>query len=163
MNEKVCDNKSVGIIIHGPQDSYALLRRAFFPIGYAPAAGHVDAHGSPEQAAIDEAHEELGLTIAPADLNKTAIAGTRFNNHCRRKGGTFHDWWVFDVTKFTGELVPDPTETKGAAWYGAQDLQLLADRTRQYQAQMIDQQDWQNEPGLEEVWVTILEQLGLIH
>jgi|HubBroStandDraft_4_1064222.scaffolds.fasta_scaffold114740_2 8-oxo-dGTP pyrophosphatase MutT (NUDIX family) len=163
MNEKICDNKSVGVIIRGPENSFALLKRAFFPVGFAPVAGHVDDHGSVEQAAIDEVHEEVGLTVKLEDLVPTAIVGTRFNNHCRRKGGTYHDWWVFEVTKFSGEIIPDPTETQGAAWYGAEDVQLLADRTRQYQAQMIEQQDWLANPGLEEIWVTMLEQLGYIH
>jgi 8-oxo-dGTP pyrophosphatase MutT (NUDIX family) len=159
---KLCDNKSVGIIVRNPEGSYALLKRAFFPVGYAPVAGHVDDHGSVEQAAVDEVAEEIGLTITVEDLQPTAIAGTHFNNHCRRQGGTYHDWWVFLVDHFTGYIVPNADETKGADWYTAEDLQLLADRTGQYQAQMIEQQDWLNEPGLEENWVTMLKQLGII-
>jgi 8-oxo-dGTP pyrophosphatase MutT (NUDIX family) len=159
---KLCDNKSVGIIVRNPEGSFALLKRAFFPIGYAPVAGHVDDHGSVEQAAIDEVAEEIGLTITKEDLQPTAIAATRFNNHCRRRGGTYHDWWVYMVDHYSGEIVPDPEETKGADWYAPSELQQLADRTRDFQAQMIEQQDWVDAPGLEEIWVTMLVQLELI-
>jgi 8-oxo-dGTP pyrophosphatase MutT (NUDIX family) len=163
MNEKICDNKSVGIVIRNTDGAFALLKRARFPFGFAPVAGHIDQHGSVEQAAVEETIEELGLTITVADLKKTDIFGARFNNHCRRKGGTHHDWWIFEVNNFSGELQPSPDETQGAAWYPLSDLQLLADRTRQYQAQMIGQQDWENSPGLEEIWITFMEQLGYIH
>src|ERR1019366_5810903 len=65
---KLCDNKSVGIIVRNPEGSFALLKRAYFPIGYAPVAGHVDDHGSVEQAAVDEVIEEIDLTVTVEDL-----------------------------------------------------------------------------------------------
>jgi 8-oxo-dGTP pyrophosphatase MutT (NUDIX family) len=160
---KPCDNKSVGVIVQNAEGSFALLKRARFPFGYAPVAGHVDDHGSVEQAAIDEVVEEIGLVITKEDLHPTEIADTRFENHCRRKGGTFHNWWVFTVDHYAGQIVPSPDETEGADWYTAEELQLLADRTGQYQAQMIEQQDWEADPGLEEIWVTMLVQFGYIH
>lgn len=159
---KSCDNKSVGIIIRNAEGSIVLLKRARFPFGYAPVAGHIDDHGSVEQAAVDETVEEVGLTITKEDLKPTAIAKTRFNNHCRRRGGTFHDWWVFIVDHFSGNIVPSEEETKGADWYTMEEVQLLADRTAQYQAQMIEQAEWEANPGLEEIWVEMLQQLGLI-
>ena len=70
---KNCDNKSVGVIIQNPEGEVALLRRAKFPVGMAPVAGHVDEHGSPEQAAIDEAAEEVGLHISLSGLRSTII------------------------------------------------------------------------------------------
>lgn len=160
--EKVCDNKSVGIIVRNAEGEIAILKRARFPFGYSPVAGHVDDHGSVEQAAVDETLEEIGLTVQVSDLQPTAIAGTRFNNHCRRRGGTFHDWWVFIVDHYSGEILPSPDETQGAAWYSVEDIQRLAERTRDYQAQMIEQQDWEADPGLEQIWVTMFEQLGII-
>lgn len=163
MTPKPCDNKSVGIIVRNADGSIALLKRAFFPVGYAPVAGHVDDHGSVEQAAIDEVKEEIGLVVTKEDLQPTVIAGIRFHNHCRRQGGTFHDWWVFIADHFNGDIVPDTEETKGADWYTTEEVQLLADRTADYQAQMIEQQDWLANPGLEEVWVEMLRQLDVIH
>jgi 8-oxo-dGTP pyrophosphatase MutT (NUDIX family) len=159
---KPCDNKSVGIIVRNPDGAIALLKRARFPFGYAPVAGHVDDHGSPAQAAVDETIEEIGLTITTEDLHPTEIAATRFNNHCRRRGGTFHDWWVFTVDHYGGYITPSAEETEGADWYTVEEIQQLADRTVQYQAQMIEQQDWIDSPGLEENWVTMLQQLGII-
>jgi 8-oxo-dGTP pyrophosphatase MutT (NUDIX family) len=160
---KPCDNTSVGVIIRNENGAFALLRRARFPFGYAPVAGHIDDHGSVEQAAIDEVVEEIGLHITQEDLHPTVIARTRFDYHCRRKGGTFHDWWVFTVGNYTGEIKPSLDETKGADWYTASELQLLADRARQYQAQMIEQPEWEADPGLEEIWVIMFAQLGYIH
>jgi 8-oxo-dGTP pyrophosphatase MutT (NUDIX family) len=159
---KACDNKSVGVIVRNAEGSIVLLKRARFPFGYAPVAGHVDDHGSVAKAAVDETLEEIGLTITEADLQATEIAETRFNNHCRRRGGTFHDWWVYIVDRFSGTLTPSEEETKGADWYRIEDVQRLADRTAQYKAQMIEQVDWEADPGLEEIWVEMLQQLGLI-
>jgi NADH pyrophosphatase NudC (nudix superfamily) len=159
---KPCDNKSVGIIVRNAEGSIVLLKRARFPFGYAPVAGHIDDHGSVEQAAIDETAEEVGLTITKEDLQPTSIVETRFNNHCRRRGGTYHDWWVFIVDKFSGSIVPSEDETKGADWYTVEEVQQLADRTGQYRAQMIEQAEWEENPGLEEIWVDMLVQLGLI-
>jgi 8-oxo-dGTP pyrophosphatase MutT (NUDIX family) len=160
---KLCDNKSVGIVVRNAEGSIALLKRARFPFGYAPVAGHIDDHGTARQAAVDETNEEIGLTIMAANLQPTAIANTRFNNHCRRRGGTFHDWWVFTVNTFSGSITPSVEETKGADWYSIQEVQQLADRTTDYHAQLIAQQDWDADPGLEDVWIEILRRLDIIH
>ena len=32
-------------------------------MGYAPVAGHIDDHGGPIKAAVDEVHEEVGFTV----------------------------------------------------------------------------------------------------
>jgi 8-oxo-dGTP pyrophosphatase MutT (NUDIX family) len=159
---KRCDNKSVGIIIRNSEGSIVLLKRARFPFGYAPVAGHVDDHGSVEQAAVDETIEEVGLTITTEDLQPTAIAETRFNNRCRRQGGTFHDWWVFIVDHFSGSITPSEEETKGADWYTMDKVRQLVDRTELYRTQKIDEAEWEANPGLEEIWVDMLQQLGLI-
>jgi 8-oxo-dGTP pyrophosphatase MutT (NUDIX family) len=160
---KPCDNKSVGVIVRNADGAIALLKRARFPFGYAPVAGHIDDHGSVEQAAIDETVEEIGLTIVKEDLQPTEIAQTRFNNHCRRRGGTHHDWWVFTVDNFSGYITPSEEETKGADWYAVSEIQALADRTAQYKGQMIEQQDWEADPGLEDTWAVMLQQLGIIY
>src|SRR5487761_1087297 len=93
---KICDHTSVGVIIHDQMGSLALLKRAKFPVGIAPAAGHIDDHGSPEQAARDEVYEELGIKVT--DLAKTSISNRRVENKCRREGGDYHYWYVFEAT-----------------------------------------------------------------
>jgi 8-oxo-dGTP pyrophosphatase MutT (NUDIX family) len=60
---KVCDNTSVGVIITNESGEYLMFDRNTFPPGTAPAAGHIDDHGSAEDAARAEVHEELGLHV----------------------------------------------------------------------------------------------------
>lgn len=158
-----CDNMSVGVIIQNPEGEFALLTRARFPIGVAPPAGHVDEHGTPEQAAIEEVGEELGLIIAVSSLRKTVIQNRRVNNHCRRPGGDHHNWWVYEAYEHSGDINPDADETQGADWYNSGQLQALADRTKAFQAGQISQEDWEASPGLEEVWLDFFTELGYIH
>jgi hypothetical protein len=42
-------------------------------------------------------------------------------------------------------------------------VRQLVDRTELYRAQKIDEAEWEANPGLEEIWVDMLRQLGLIH
>jgi 8-oxo-dGTP pyrophosphatase MutT (NUDIX family) len=158
---KICDNKSVGVIIER-DGKIALLKRAKFPIAIAPPAGHIDDHGSPEQAAIDEVNEELGLVIASVDLKPTAIANRRVENRCRREGGDHHFWWVFQADKTLGELKPSEDETQGAGWYTREELQELASRAKSLLAADAPQEDWQQNPGLEPVWLDFLSELGYV-
>jgi 8-oxo-dGTP pyrophosphatase MutT (NUDIX family) len=162
---KVCDNKSVGVIIQNPEGELALLKRARFPIGYAPPAGHADLadeHATIEQAALDEVHEEVGLTIAVGGLRKSIIDERRVDNQCRREGGSFHEWTVYEADEYTGDIMPDPDETAGAAWYGYGAVQALADRTKAYRAGQVDQDDWATNPGIEPIWLDFLVELGYV-
>jgi 8-oxo-dGTP pyrophosphatase MutT (NUDIX family) len=159
---KQCDNTSVGVIIKDNKGRVALLKRARFPVGIAPPAGHIDTHGTPEQAAIAEVAEELGLYITAGNLQKTIIQKRRVSNQCRRVGGDHHNWWVYEANKFEGRLNPDPDETKGAAWYDPAQLQELANRTTSFQAGHIGQSAWEASPGLEEIWLSFLTELGYV-
>lgn len=158
---KTCDHTSVGVIVRDQEGRFALLKRALFPIGIAPAAGHIDDHGGAEQAAVDEVDEELGLSVK-GKLQRTAIYNRRVDNKCRREGGDYHHWTVYEVTIDHTALRPSPDETKGATWYDRGAVQALADRTAEYQEGKISQADWEANPGLEEVWVPFLEELGYI-
>jgi 8-oxo-dGTP pyrophosphatase MutT (NUDIX family) len=157
---KKCDNTSVGVIIRNSEGQFALLRRAHFPVGIAPVAGHIDSHGSPEQAALDEAEEELG--VSPLTIKKTAIYDRRVENKCRRPNGSYHVWYVYDANTAGTLLKPSADETKGAAWYDVGQLEALAARTRSFQAGKISEEDWATNPGLEEVWLAFMEELGYI-
>ena len=161
--EKYCDNRSVGIILRNHHGGYALLKRGRFPIGIAPPAGHIDTHGNPEQAAVDEAREELGVQLAVAALRKTAIYERRVENVCRRIGGGHHVWNVYEAETEQLDLTPDPDETHGAAWYSSTALQVLANRTRRFQKGQIQHTAWAEQPGLEEVWLGFLNELGHIN
>lgn len=129
---KNCDNRSVGVIIQSLEGDFALLRRARFPIGIAPPAGHIDEHGQPERAAVNEVQEELGLVMAINGLRNTVIQNRRVNNPCRRPGGDHHYWWVYESNEFSGDLVPDADETQGAGWYSPDQLQALAQQNKSF-------------------------------
>lgn len=158
---KECDNLSVGVIIRDLEGKIALLKRAKFPVGIAAPAGHVDDHGSLEQTAIQEVQEELGLTIHKSGLHKV-IDNLRVENQCRRPGGDHHAWTVFETADFSGKLQPSEDETKGARWYTPSEIQQLADRTKAYQTGNISEEEWQAEPGLEEIWLNFLQRLGIL-
>jgi 8-oxo-dGTP pyrophosphatase MutT (NUDIX family) len=161
--ETYCDATSVGAVITDETGKLALLRRRRFPVGIAPPAGHVDDHGTPEQAAIAEVGEEIGIALAIDSLKLTAISNRRIANRCRRIGGEYHDWNVYQATVSQVLLQPDLEETGGAGWYDSAAVQALADRTRAYQAGVINEADWTDNPGLEAVWVDFLGELGFIH
>jgi ADP-ribose pyrophosphatase YjhB (NUDIX family) len=161
--KKQCDHMSVGVVIKNSNGDMVLIERAFFPPGFAPPAGHVDDHGSPEQAAVDEVREETGLHVSASDLQKTAIAGRRMDtNKCSRPGGDYHVWTVYEVTKFTGDIQADPTETKGAGWYSPTQVQALADQTKDLRAGKIVADDWDADPGIEDIWLGFLTELGYV-
>jgi 8-oxo-dGTP pyrophosphatase MutT (NUDIX family) len=159
---KICDHTSVGVVIKNIDGNIALLERARGSVGMAPAAGHVDNHGSFAQAAVDEVQEEIGLIVAPEDLMPTKIADRRINNRCRRENGDHHLWTVYEVDQFVGDITPDPDETKGARWYPKAELQKLADRTKSYKQGKISDDDWRAAPGIEVVWLDFLTELGYV-
>jgi 8-oxo-dGTP pyrophosphatase MutT (NUDIX family) len=160
--QKYCDHTSAAVIIRDSLGRFALLERARFPIGVAPASGHVDNHGSPEQAAANEAAEELGLVVPARALRSTVVQGQLIRNPCRRIGGDHHIWWIYEATEFSGALQPSPDETKGAGWYSQAQVQELAERTMRFQAGAVGQEAWEARPGLEEVWVRLFVQLGYV-
>jgi 8-oxo-dGTP pyrophosphatase MutT (NUDIX family) len=157
---KVCDNKSVGVIVRDLAGRFALLKRAKFPVGIAPSAGHIDDHGSPEQAAVDEVREELGIKLD--GLTKTPIYARRVENICRRPGGDHHAWYVYESTVADTALEPDADEARGADWYSAEQLNVLADRTRAFHAGKVSETDWTANPGFEEVWLPFMEELSYV-
>jgi 8-oxo-dGTP pyrophosphatase MutT (NUDIX family) len=160
--ETHCDGTSVGVILTDETGKVALLRRRRFPVGIAPPAGHVDDHGTPEQAAIAEVAEEIGIALVIDGLKLTTIANRRITNRCRRIGGEYHDWNVYQASVTHMPLQPDPDETGGAGWYDSAAVQALADRTRAYQAGILSEADWTDYPGLEAIWVDFLGELGYI-
>lgn len=158
---KVCDNASVGVIVKNAAGEYLMFERATFPPGVAPAAGHVDEHGTVEEAARAEVHEELGLTV---DFLMRVGGGWR-RNRCRRQPGPRgigHQWTVFHAT-VTGDLNPSARETRNARWITADELQTLADRTATYARGALTDAQWAETPGIEPVWIAWLYDLWAIH
>jgi len=157
---KVCDNTSVGVIVTNGRGDYLMFDRATFPPGTAPAAGHIDDHGQPVDAARAEVAEELGLTVVTLE----EVAGGWRNNRCRRlpgRRGVGHLWTVYRAT-VTGDLDPSVRETNNVRWLPADSLQSLADRTAEHAHGRLTGAEFTDRPGLEPVWVQWLADTGAI-
>lgn len=152
---KTCDNTSVGIVITDDQGRFLMFDRATFPPGTAPAAGHIDDHGTAE------VEEELGLTVT----GLTHVTGCWRGNRCRRRPGargTGHDWTIYRAT-VTGDLAPSVRETKNVRWIAPDALQELADRTVAYAKGLMTDAAFEAAPGIEPVWMQWLADVAAIH
>jgi len=159
--DKVCDHTSVGVLVWKSFDDgnhLLLIERKKFPFGFAPPAGHRDGRMNMLDTAKDELKEETGLVAVKMKL----IFYSRKENPCRRIGGAHHDWFVEEALEFSGELNPSPDETKQVGWYSEEQLNDLAQRTKDYLAGNIPEDEWQKSPGLEPVWYELLQELDVI-
>jgi len=153
---KKCDNKSVGIIVR--KDSQLLLiERKLPPYGFAPPAGHVDDHGSFEEAARIELKEEVGLDVEELRLR---TEGTK-TNPCRREGGTWHHWQIFEA-KVSGEVSGSDRETKQVGWHNDASLYILGRKTEDFRAGIITEEEWEAAPGIEPIWHEWFKQLDIL-
>lgn len=166
---KICDNKSVGIIIR-QGDKFAMIKRKNFPVAYAFVAGHLDSDTF-EKAAVKESKEEADITVF--SLKKKLE--DKFYNPCRRENGSWHDWQVFEADRWAGEL-KSGSDAKEAFWATRDDLVKLAERTLYFStkldipledlAQFIPavtkDSEWQKDPGLEPVWLVMLRKIGVL-
>ncbi len=151
-----CDHTSVGILVW-QANRLLLIERKLFPFGFAPPAGHVDAHGDYETAAGEELTEEVGLTPISLKL----IAQGRKENHCRRLNGNWHYWKIYEA-QAAGQIKPSQDETKQASWYSRDQIHQLASRTERYLNKQVPDTKWENSPGIETVWYEWFKQLGII-
>ncbi|TQE37429.1 NUDIX hydrolase [Streptomyces ipomoeae] len=153
-----CDHTSVGVLIPSP-DGLLVFERTTPPAGIAPVAGHVDQHGSPEEAPLAEVAEEVGLTVTHLHL----LLATRRPNRCRRRptGPVGHRWWVFEA-QASGPLRPSPREVRAPRWIHPAQLQPYALRTTAYAQGHLSRQAFEQEPGLAPVWVRFLNDLQLV-
>ena len=154
MNEKFCDNKSVGVILKN-KDDILLLDRARFPFGLAAPAGHIDEHGGPEDAAVNEVFEEVGIVIARSSLVKV-IDNRRVENVCRRVNGDYHIWNVYTAETDTREIRASEEETRGAMWYPPERLQAIANRTKEISSR----EEKIGSQVLELIWLDFFVELG---
>lgn len=153
---KVCDNKSVGMLVW-KDNKLLLIERKQPPFGFAPPAGHLDDDTSFEKAAKRELNEEVGLETKSLRL----VTEARKENPCRREGGSWHYWKIYEV-KAEGKLRPSKDETKQVGWYSRIQIEKLAKRTEQYLASKIAENEWQASPGLEPVWYEWFKELKII-
>jgi 8-oxo-dGTP pyrophosphatase MutT (NUDIX family) len=152
----VCDHTSVGILVRRGLD-ILLIERRNPPVAFAPPAGHIDQHGSFEAAASIELLEEVGLVAK----RLTLIGEGRKENPCRRTGGTWHYWKIFEA-EVAGEIRLSPRETRGAIWASPKTVRQLIARTEEYSRNLIDDREWMARPGLEHVWIEWFRDLNIV-
>ncbi len=153
---KVCDNKSVGVIIINEDKEILLIERKKFPLGFAAPSGHIDDFDGPEACAKGEVREEVGLTILRLNL---VLEETK-HNPCRREGGGHHRWWIYDA-EVDGVVEGSEDETKQVVWCNSEKINELMYRTKAYQLGEISEKEWENNPGLELVWYEFFKQLKI--
>jgi len=153
--DKVCDHKSVGMIIKRG-GNILLIERKKPPFGFAPPAGHLDSDTF-DHSAIRETEEEVGLKTKEIKL---LIEG-RKENKCRRSGGDWHYWKIYEV-ETEGDINRSENETKQAGWYNLEQIKNLVNRTEKYLAGLIPETEWQQSPGLEPVWCEWFKEFGIL-
>lgn len=158
---KVCDNTSVGVIVTDDIGRYLMFKRATPPVGIAPVAGHVDDHGTYDDAARAEVREEVGLTVVSLQLRAVRWRA----NVCRRRHGPIgpgHNWNVYTAV-VAGDLAPDEREALDARWYTSGMVRALVNRTVDYADGRLTAEQFAADPGIEPVWVEFLHDAGVIH
>lgn len=174
---KICDNKSVGIIITDDSGKSVIIERGNYPEAFAPIAGHVDGMAE-DEAARNEALEEGGLALGKS----VKVFEEDLPNPCKREGGNHHFWTVYESHDWSGELRAS-SDAKKAHWMTPEDIRRISLRTeyfiRKYGIGYEDvngltraifgnpenkstDPEWKTEMGLEPVWYYIYKKLGKI-
>jgi len=174
---KKCDNTSVAVIVRDPDcrnsslDRILLIERKIYNPGFALPAGHHDG-ADPKKAAKNELFEEVGLTalyLLPR-LIKT------LKNTCKREGGTFHRWIVFEAEKWSGEPAMSEREVKSFVWADKAKIAELARKLEEFISKngfsledlpaLIDatnkSEEWKSGPGLEPAMYVLFKELKII-
>lgn len=73
----------------------------------------------------------------------------------------WHHWKVYSA-ETSGDLRRSEDETKRANWYSKEDIKKLAQRTEQYNAKQISEEEWEKSPGLEPVMYEWFKELNVI-
>ncbi|MCK4554633.1 NUDIX domain-containing protein, partial [Candidatus Parcubacteria bacterium] len=143
---------SVGAIIKNKEGKILMIDRAAFPYGWACPAGHVDENETPEQALVREIKEEVNLIIRHAATNGVhANENNNVNyklliheyvdwNECVKEVRG-HDWYVYEVLQWSGEVKRSERETKNIGWFSPNEIKKLQ---------------------LEEIWRYWFEKLNII-
>ncbi len=153
---KICDHKSVGMIVR-KDEKILLIERMKFPKGFACPAGHIDEDSSFEDSAKRELKEEVGLD----SKELTLLTEKRKDNPCRRVDGSWHYWKIFSV-EVAGEVERSLNETKQVGWYSKDEIKKLGGRTQEYLQGKISEDEWDKNPGLEPVWFEWFKELDII-
>lgn len=105
-------HRSVGAIIKNEKGEILMIDRATPPLFWACPAGHIDENEEPEEALKREVFEEVGLEVIKC---KSLIHEFVDWNECN-KDVRGHDWFVFEVTEWKGEVKTSKREVKQFGW-----------------------------------------------
>lgn len=155
--QKICDHTSVGMLVWR-NDKLLLIERARFPFGFAAPAGHVDGDPTFEESAKREIKEEVGLETKEMEL----VAEGKKDNLCRREGGTWHYWKIYNIISTGDDIDRSKDETKHAGWYTKDQILELSRITEKYKNKEISEDEWQKSPGLEPVMYEWFKELKII-
>lgn len=169
---KVCDNKSVGILVWR-NGKLLMIWRKKYNFGVAAPAGHEDGY-SPAAAARKELKEEVGLTAKK--LRK--LLEIKLNNPCGRAHNQFHVWTFFEASRWSGKVKRSKDETKKYFWATPKDIRRLTDKfegfarhkqmpltpknLRRIQIAANHSRSWKKNPGLEPPMYFPFKKLGII-
>lgn len=160
-----CCGTSVGVLITDQSRRVLMIQRATHPSGIAPVAGHAADEGqaSFQAAAVAEVREEVGLAVTEPDLH--GLYHRRLANLCGAQvpaNPPGHEWIVYRARSWSGSVELAPDEASGAGWFTPADIQGLAERTVAWADGRMTDAEWNADPGLEPVWVWILDELQMI-
>jgi ADP-ribose pyrophosphatase YjhB (NUDIX family) len=150
-----CNHTSVGIFVYH-DDKILMIERRNMPYGIALPAGHVDLGEDYTQAAYRELKEEVGLVAKDMKL----LLVTKQENQCRRPGGSFHHWQVFQAICDDPRPVRSQDETKDMRWVSRTELDELTIKTVQHLKAGSGPDEWRADPGLEPVWMHMMMSLS---
>ena len=139
-----CCYSVVGVLIWNDEDQLLMFERNTPPEGIACPAGHIDEHGTPEQAAINEVQEEVGLSVTFL----RPIWQGYLPYRCRRQsdnGDGGHVWFIYSAGVENFEVEASDRETRNAQWYDIAEIAMLAQNGK-----------------LEPAWKDILLQVGVL-
>lgn len=166
---KICDHTSVGVIIKNGEQ-FCLIKRENYPVSYAFVAGHLDGD-TPEAGAKREAQEEVGIHTAEMRF----VYRDLLDNPCKRNGGAFHQWTIFESYDWKGTLKAN-SDAADAFWCSYRELYRLAQHTfifadklhifpedlRRFTHEVSSNPAWIADPGLEPAWFVLLNRIGIL-
>lgn len=126
MSAKQCDHTSVGVVIWAIDGKLLAITQRNYPQAIALPAGHLDGD-SFEQGLLREVQEEVGITVDKYRI----VLSRQFDNPCKRPGGTYHHWKVYEATRWHGTMRAG-SDAKEAFWISRQALRAYAVRTKYF-------------------------------
>lgn len=169
---KKCDNKCSGMWFEKDGRVLMIERKKYNP-GWAMPAGHLDGL-SAEETAKKESAEEVGLLTEKMERVYEEI----LPNTCKRENGTHHEWHIFKILDWSGELKACEEEVNKMEWKSREEIAELTKKLQDFAsdyglsltlgnlAEIVAKTNvdeaWKKSPGLEPPMYFIFKALKLI-